>query len=111
MSETTSGMRSASDGDLDARTSLNASRVRFKAASGIKTWDGWPDDVRNLLKSWNSGEHHHLSFRCKTTPNEISYCIGCQEWFDADSTFAYVKGVPVCDDCLIVHARIAGIIA
>lgn len=85
--------------------------VPVKPASGINSWNGWPDDVRDTLRHWNGG-HRGLSFRRSATgsifePSVCVFkCVDCEQFCAAHRHGAAVfKGDWLCDDCLIARAR------
>lgn len=74
--------------------------VPLKPASGISTWSGWPEDVRDLLHGWNHGAG--LTF----VRGGIFKCARCEEFCEThEHGRVEVRGVPYCDDCLIALAR------
>lgn len=76
--------------------------ARIKPSTAIEKWDGWPNDVVGKLLGWNKGPNAPLSFR----RIGVFECCGCAELCEAHRYGAAVlSGQPLCDDCLIAHAR------
>lgn len=78
--------------------------VAVKPPSGISSWDGWPDDVRDTLWAWNHGypKDSRLSFRW--TSRRVFKCPDCDE-FCVQPLAAELDDVLLCDDCLIARVR------
>lgn len=86
-------------------------RESAKPASTISDWSGWPDDVREVLRHWNRYTVGYLSFRRSYEfPGRLRTfrCGDCHElaYHHANGT-AVIGGQALCDDCLIVRARVA----
>lgn len=96
--------------------------IPIKPYSGISTWEGWPDDVRRVLKTWNSGmglrgadkatRRHWLSFRRSLSGSLFSphlsvfKCADCSQFCKPHPSGAAVLDDDwLCDDCLIDRAR------
>ena len=77
--------------------------IPVKPPSGIVSWRGWPDDVRDTLLRWNAGKG--LSFH---TWDGVFRCEDCAE-FCLQRLTARMRGALVCDDCLIARARAAAL--
>jgi hypothetical protein len=75
--------------------------VPVKPASSISTWDGWPDDVREIIRDWN--RRCGLSF----AGHGVFKCWDCEEFCQAQAGGAAVfrDREALCDDCLIARAR------
>lgn len=80
--------------------------------SKINSWEGWPDDVREVLRSWN--KKGDLSFRGlwywsalgSGYPAHVFKCSGCGEFhIPHKHGKAVYKGDPYCDPCMIELAR------
>lgn len=67
----------------------------------VKSWEGWPDDVRETLRAWNrSGA---LSFLWS---QRVFQCPECARYVDNRGTTACRLGdETVCDDCIVAKAR------
>lgn len=86
--------------------------IPVKPYSGISSWDGWPDDVVRVLKTWNSGQGLRLSFRRSLTGSifgvhlSVFKCVDCEQYCKPHPFGAAVlDGEWLCDDCLIQRAR------
>lgn len=69
--------------------------------SSIVTWDGWPDDVREIVRRWNADGR--LRFVYLGMPFACPYCRRRVD--SAGSTACRLHGLFVCDDCMIERAR------
>ncbi len=77
--------------------------VAVKPPSGIKTWSGWPDDVRPVISRWNH-EKGGLSF-CNS---RLFKCPDCGEFCREHNGCVFDRlrePEYVCDDCVIARAR------
>lgn len=84
-----------------------------KPPSGIRSWSGWPDHVRDTLLQWN--RTGRLSFRYISA--RFPTCAFCGHAFQRQATVAVVyqkrdrkkhrvqNGRICCDDCLIERAE------
>lgn len=87
--------------------------VPLKPASGIASWNGWPEDVVKTLKFWNSGDcwatqgkriGAGLSFRGWG----VFKCTDCKAFCEPQKNgTAIFNGDELCDECLIARARAA----
>jgi hypothetical protein len=80
--------------------------VPVKPPSAINTWSGWPDDVRDTLRSWNGkGSSHRLSFIWYGA-SSVFKCTDCEEFCAVHRHgAARLDGDWLCDDCLVARAR------
>jgi hypothetical protein len=76
--------------------------IHVHPPSGITSWGGWPDDVRETLIDWNS--KRDLTFRY-LDGRTIFQCEGCLGWHMPGATVAVYKGEAYCDFCMITIAR------
>lgn len=75
----------------------------------IKSWGGWPDDVRDILRAWN--KQRRLAFvhggRCRI--NGVGYFTceyDCKRFIRSLGYMdAKLDGRLICEDCLIEIAR------
>lgn len=94
--------------------------VPVKPASNISSWSGWPADVVDTLRQWNSGRgvpgrrRASLSFRQTLSGSffdpsvSVFKCTDCAEFCKPHGHGAAVLGGDwLCDDCLIARARAA----
>lgn len=79
--------------------------VPVKPASNINTWAGWPDDVRDTLRTWNGrGSSHRLTF--VWLGPSVFKCTDCGLFCKSHQHgAARLDGEFFCDDCLIARAR------
>jgi hypothetical protein len=75
--------------------------IPLKPASPIKTWDGWPDDVRAIIRDWN----HRCGLSFVRGP--VFKCADCEAFCEpAPNGDAVFRGtLHLCDDCVIARAR------
>jgi hypothetical protein len=75
--------------------------VPTKPASGIQSWEGWPDDVRDIIRDWN--RRCGLSF----VRGRIFKCDDCGEFCEpaAHGDAVFRGTLRLCDDCVIARAR------
>lgn len=69
--------------------------------SAIRSWEGWPDDVRETIQRWNRARrlrfvYTRLTFKCPDCRRFIS-AVG--------STACQLDHKLVCDDCVIERVR------
>jgi hypothetical protein len=70
-------------------------------SSRVKSWEGWPDDVRETLRHWNC--RRALSFRYT---HRLFKCPDCERFIDPAGTAAcHLHESFICDDCIIDRAR------
>lgn len=87
------------------------SGVVLHARSKVRSWEGWPADVRETLLSWN--RLRLLSFVGMDTvgrilPQPTFKCPDCERFINpSGSTACKLEGVLICDDCMIDRARAA----
>jgi hypothetical protein len=78
--------------------------VPIKPPSNIGMWHVWPDDVRPILHGWNNDRD--LSF----VRAGVFKCADCEEFCESHKLGrAELRGLPLCDDCLIARARDAAL--
>jgi hypothetical protein len=77
--------------------------IDVRPASPIRSWDGWPDDVRAWLRARNSSRERRLTFRY--VRGNAFRCATCREWHEVPGTIAVFDGLSLCDDCLTIIAR------
>jgi hypothetical protein len=80
--------------------------VPVKPPTNIKSWGGWPDDVRPILWKWNHGHPGESRLRFTNNGFDVFKCPDCQE-FCKQPLGAELDGDFICDDCLIGRARAA----
>jgi hypothetical protein len=76
--------------------------IQVHPPSGITSWNGWPEDVRETLISWNAARDltfAHLDGR------SIFRCSGCWGWHTPSVTVSVYKGEAYCDFCMISIVR------
>jgi hypothetical protein len=103
---------------------MNVTWPGIKPKSGIVSWGGWPDDVREQIRRWNrTGKLSFLYLRPSTFFGQRAHlCSECCELFEPQSTvsvfdekFVQWTGLPdrvrrgriFCDLCLIEKARLS----
>lgn len=110
--------------DYDARFARDeeGSAWGAKPHSEIASWEGWPDDVRGLLRHWN--HQRRLSFRggsfhfarlpgqdrlrgqVRDRTQVVFECARCHAPCETHPCGrATLDGRPFCDDCLVALAR------
>lgn len=74
----------------------------------IKSWNGWPEDVRNIILRWNNSKDLSFSYTGTGSVNGIQYfiCDDCNRFIEVRGSDRCVfKGASYCEDCLIELAR------
>ena len=85
--------------------------VRVIGRSRVRSWEGWPEDVRDVLRLWN--RHRRLSFQGmdvvgRIPPQPTFKCPDCERFINpSGSTACQLDGVLVCDDCMVTRVRAA----
>lgn len=85
------------------------SGVTLHTRSRIRSWEGWPDDVRETLRSWN--RLRLLSFVgmdtiARVPPQPSFKCVDCGRFINpSGSTACKLEDYLICDDCIIDRAR------
>jgi hypothetical protein len=81
------------------------SGVRIVCEPRVKSWAGWPDDVRDTLHAWN--RERRLSFVGAFVGWQHTFkCPDCERFIDPSGTTACrLDGSLICDDCIVRRAR------
>jgi hypothetical protein len=93
--------------NYESVTTVAGVTVYFKPK--IRTWDGWPDSVRETLLHWNSQRRlTFLSCRAMWGGYATGFesltckCVECGDFFNPTlSTACELDGRLICDDCII----------
>lgn len=69
--------------------------------SSIVSWNGWPEDVVDIVRRWNSDGRLRFVYTRLTFK-----CLDCKRFVNAaGSTAAQFDHALMCDDCVIARAR------
>jgi hypothetical protein len=87
--------------------------VPVKCQPAVRGWGGWPEDVVDTLRRWNSNSKS-LSFYGMDYWGGLATgfakfsekCTECGDFFNNSGTTAcWLKNRWVCDDCIVALAR------
>lgn len=91
------------------RETRSESGVVVFCRSAITTWDGWPDDVRDIVHAWNRARRLRfagMDVIGRVPPQPSFKCPDCERFVNSSgSTAAKLDEALVCDDCVIKRAR------
>jgi predicted RNA-binding Zn-ribbon protein involved in translation (DUF1610 family) len=83
------------------KLNLDGVGVDVWANSRILSWEGWPEDVVEIVRYWNRDKRLRFNYTSLTFK-----CPDCSRFVNAKgSTAARLDGAYVCDDCVIRRAR------
>ena len=90
---------------------LGGSTVRMmtteKPSTNIEEWTDWPDDVRAALSQYNHDRKLRFQYHRRPGVSGSFRCGGCNETCQAHRyADAYAAGSNLCDECLILVARV-----